>query len=99
MLHGSDSYAAAAHNSEYKRRLFHYRTRQEKLLHYGDRYHIDYPTYVILSWDRKRKKNLLHLLDKFHKIYKQDIRLAAEGQMKLEDYRDYFILPSLDGGD
>ena len=99
ILHSSDSYTAAAQNALHTRRLLYYRMRQDDLLHYGDRHHIDYPTHVILSWNRKRKKNLLRLLDKFHKIYKQDIRLAAEGQTKLEDYRDYFILPSLDGGD
>ena len=99
ILHSTDGYAAQAATSEWTRRLLRYKFKQNELLHYCDRHHVDYPVEVILAWNRKRKRNLLRILDKFHKIYLKDIRLEAEGQRKLDDYSEFFIIPEREDGD
>ena len=96
LLHSADSYAAEAQNSIYFERLLFYKKYVNRLLHCGDRHHVDYPVGVIASWDRKKKKKVVRLLDRLHKIYLQDCKLEADGQKKLTGYGFTVYTPDLD---
>lgn len=94
ILHNSDGYAPQAAESKLSQRLLKYKLKQDEILQYVDRHpRIDYPVETILLWNRKRKKNFLRILDRLHRIYMLDVRLAAEGQKKINDYNDYFLFP------
>ena len=99
ILHSMDGYAAQVATSDWTRYLLRYKFKQHELLHYCNRYHVNYPVEVILAWNRKRKQNLLWILDKFHKNYLKDIRLEAEGQRKLDNYSEFSIVPEQGEGD
>lgn len=91
ILHGTDSFVAKLEDKTWTTKLLDYKKNQNKLLHYGDRYLIDYPRGVIQSWDRKKKKSLLDKLERLHKQYLRECKHASEHQRKLTSF-DGFTL-------
>ena len=66
-LHSTTSYVTKVEETTWTSRLLEYKYKQNKLLHYGDTYLIDYPRSIILSWDRVQKESPLKKLDYLHK--------------------------------
>ena len=89
ILHGSNSYVGQLEEKTWTSRLLEYKYKQNKLLHYGDRYLIDYPRSIILSWDRVRKKSLLKKLDRLHKQYKREYNHANNIHRKITTFEGY----------
>lgn len=89
ILHGSNSYVGQLEENTWTSRLLEYKYKQNKLLHYGDRYLIDYPRSTILSWDRVRKKSLLKKLDRLHKQYKREYNHANTIHRKITTFEGY----------
>ena len=91
ILHGTTSYVSKLEDKAWTDRLLEYKYKQNKLLHYGDRYLIDYPRNIILSWDRVRKKSLLAKLERLHKQYKREYKHASNTQKKITSYEGFLI--------
>ena len=96
ILHGNDSYVARLEDEAWTAQLLEYKRNQNKLLHYGDRYLIDYPRGIIQSWDRKRKKSLLAKLQRLHKQFLRECKHASEQQRTLTSFPGYDLLNSVD---
>ena len=96
ILHGEDSYVAKLEDTAWTKELLIYKRDQNNLLHYGDRYLIDYPRGVIQSWDRKRKKSLLNKLRRLHRQYKLECTHASEQQKKITSYHGFTIITQED---